>query len=199
MEEEILKQKRLRVIRSELKNESFFKTLKKTGRYKEVFSGKEAGASLLITLLLYLFLTILFFKDNVVFLEYIPPLLVSIITGFITLIALSLSAFALVISSFNRQSFLALILFDEDDKLVPQSQSLINKMITILYRFYFAAGFNVISVFLLIFIYVYIIFPSMFLIGVSLALGFLALYLVVFSLIFTLTLFSTCIKLPFYF
>lgn len=193
-----LKQKRLNYIRKLMKDQSFFKTLKTTKRYKEIYLGKEAIFSLLITLIILTLGSILYLVAPINFVDYLPSLISSVISGFITLIAFSLSALALVINSFSKDSFLAHIEFTEKG-VSKSSEKLAIKIVTILYRFYFSAGFNVISVFLLIIIYFYMLFPIDTPILLGLLLSVLPIYFIVFSLLFTLTLFSSCIKLPFIF
>ncbi|WP_271397865.1 hypothetical protein [Salinicoccus roseus] len=196
--QQLLKQKRLKYIRRLLKEQSFFKTIVSTERYKELYTEKEAFFALIVTIFITGLCSALYIVSPYNFIQFLPPLISSIIAGYITLIALSLSALALVISSLSKDSFLEHIEF-EKDLVTKKSQELVVKTITILYRFYFSAGFNVISVFLLVFIYLYIILPFSTPVWLGIIISMLLIYFISFSLIFTLTLFSSCIKLPFTF
>ncbi|MBM6268630.1 hypothetical protein [Staphylococcus epidermidis] len=199
-ENEIIeRQKKLKQIRILLNEQSVWKVFLKEKRFKEFFFGKEALCSLIISLILLATFITLFLLSNEKFIEYIPNILIAMLGGYITLIGLSLSAFALVVSGFNKDSFLDLIVFDEKGNLLSHSKELVNNFITIIYRFYLSATYNVIALLMLCLTYIYIVIPFFTICILSFLLGFIVLYYITFCLIFTLTLFSSCIQLVFFY
>lgn len=194
------RQKRLKEIRKILNSKSVFNIFFQKKRYKEFFWGKEATWSTIFSVILLIAFIILYMWSPSKFSVIIPNILIALIGGYITLIGLSLSAFALVVSSFNKNSFLKLIKFSEDDgNLLEFSKDLINNFITIIYRFYLSATYNVIALLLFCLIYVYISMPINFCDTLNFIFGAIVIYYIVFCLLFTLTLFDSCIKLMFYY
>ncbi|EIS6479152.1 hypothetical protein MWQ64_001965 [Staphylococcus pseudintermedius] len=196
--EEKIRRKKSSLVRKQINSQSFFITLFNSKRYKELYFSKEALISFLISIVLTIFITILYCANKTSLLNNLQPLLLAILGGFIAMIAFSLSALALIISSISKENIINVIQL-KGEKLEENSEELINKIIAVLYRFYFSAGFNVLSVILITFMYFYLIIPIEFCILVNCILGFFSIYILVFSLLFTLTLFSSCIKLPFSF
>lgn len=198
MEVFILRQNKLKLIRKLMSSKNLENVFFIDGRWKELFIGKESLVSSIITAIIIIIFSILYYLSKDIFISSIPNLLVSIIGGYITLIGLSLSAFALVLNVFNRDSFLTLIQL-KNEEIIEPSINLLNDMILILYRFYLSAALNVGSVILILGIYVYTIIPIEVPYFLHIILGIIFIYIIVFSLIFTLTLFSTCIKIPFFY
>ncbi|EPQ9625024.1 hypothetical protein ACUYVC_000056 [Staphylococcus pseudintermedius] len=196
--EEKIRRKKSSLVRKQINSQSFFITLFNSKRYKELYFSKEALISFLISIVLTIFITILYCANKTSLLNNLQPLLLAILGGFIAMIAFSLSALALIISSISKENIINVIQL-KGEKLEENSEELIDKIIAVLYRFYFSAGFNVLSVILITFMYFYLIIPIEFCILVNCILGFFSIYILVFSLLFTLTLFSSCIKLPFSF
>lgn len=194
-----VKLKKLSLIRKEIKNESFLKSLFKSERFKELYNSKEAKWSLSITFILTIFSLYLYQNNAEQFLEDIQPLILTFIGGFISLIAFSLTALALTIASISKDNFVNILELDKNCELNEISKQLVEKTIITLYRFYFSAGFNLISVIILTIGYFYYDIPLLYDIHFNFLLGFLFIYIINFSLVYTLTLFSTCIKLTFYF
>lgn len=190
---------KLSLIRKKLKNRRFLKSLCGSGRYKEIYYSREALYSFIITFVLIIFLTILYSTNKQIFIDSLPPLILAFIGGFIALIAFSLSALALTISAIGKTNLIKTLKLNSDNFFDENSEKLLEKLITTLYRFYFSAGFNLISILILVFSYFYLIIPMEICVIFNALLGFIVIYTIVFSLLFTLTLFSTCIKLPFYF
>lgn len=191
--------RKLSLIRKEINKKSFFITLKESKRYKELYCSKEAFISLIITLIICGFVTTLYIYNTEILIDNLPALILAILGGFISLIAFSLSALALIISSISKDNIVNILKLDQSNNLEEKSKILLNKVITILYRFYFSAGFNVISVIVLVFVYLFLLLPFTFPTIINFILGIIVVYIIVFSLLFTLTLFSSCIKLPFTF
>ena len=185
--------------KKKLKNRRFLKSLCESGRYKEIYYSREALYSFIITFVLIIFLTILYSTNKQNFIDSLPPLILAFIGGFIALIAFSLSALALTISAFGKTNLIKTLKLNSDNFFDENSEKLLEKLITTLYRFYFSAGFNLISILILVFSYFYLIIPMEICVIFNALLGFIVIYTIIFSLLFTLTLFSTCIKLPFYF
>ncbi|HEC2144678.1 TPA: hypothetical protein R1951_001305 [Staphylococcus delphini] len=196
--EEKIRRKKSSLVRKQINSQSFFITLFNSKRYKELYFSKEALISFLISIVLTIFITILYCANKTSLLNNLQPLLLAILGGFIAMIAFSLSALALIISSISKENIINVIQL-KGEKLEGNSEELIDKIIAVLYRFYFSAGFNVLSVILITFMYFYLIIPIEFCTLVNCILGFFSIYILVFSLLFTLTLFSSCIKLPFSF
>ncbi len=190
---------KLSLIRKKLKNRRFLKSLCESGRYKEIYYSREAIYSFIITFVLIIFLTILYCTNKQNFIDSLPPLILAFIGGFIALIAFSLSALALTISAIGKTNLIKTLKLNSDNFFDENSEKLLEKLITTLYRFYFSAGFNLISILILVFSYFYLIIPMEICVIFNALLGFIVIYTIIFSLLFTLTLFSTCIKLPFYF
>lgn len=197
---------KLSLIRKKLKNRRFLKSLCESGRYKEIYYSREALYSFIITFVLIIFLTILYCTNKQNFIDSLPPLILAFIGGFIALIAFSLSALALTISALaltisaiGKTNLIKTLKLNSDNFFDENSEKLLEKLITTLYRFYFSAGFNLISILILVFSYFYLIIPMEICVIFNALLGFIVIYTIIFSLLFTLTLFSTCIKLPFYF
>lgn len=190
---------KLSLIRKKLKNRRFLKSLCESGRYKEIYYSREALYSFIITFVLIIFLTILYSANKQNFIDSLPPLILAFIGGFIALIAFSLSALALTISAIGKTNLIKTLKLNSDNFFNENSEKLLEKLITTLYRFYFSAGFNLISILILVFSYFYLIIPMEICVIFNALLGFIVIYTIIFSLLFTLTLFSTCIKLPFYF
>ncbi|EKI2451557.1 TPA: hypothetical protein SK910_001801 [Staphylococcus aureus] len=190
---------KLSLIRKKLKNRRFLKSLCESGRYKEIYYSREALYSFIITSVLIIFLTILYSTNKQNFIDSLPPLILAFIGGFIALIAFSLSALALTISAIGKTNLIKTLKLNSDNFFDENSEKLLEKLITTLYRFYFSAGFNLISILILVFSYFYLIIPMEICVIFNVLLGFIVIYTIIFSLLFTLTLFSTCIKLPFYF
>lgn len=190
---------KLSLIRKKLKNRRFLKSLCESGRYKEIYYSREALYSFIITFVLIIFLTILYYTNKQNFIDSLPPLILAFIGGFIALIAFSLSALALTISAIGKTNLIKTLKLNSDNFFDENSEKLLEKLITTLYRFYFSAGFNLISILILVFSYFYLIIPMEICVIFNALLGFIVIYTIIFSLLFTLTLFSTCIKLPFYF
>ncbi|KAB2212574.1 hypothetical protein K4T82_00145 [Staphylococcus epidermidis] len=190
---------KLSLIRKKLKNRRFLKSLCESGRYKEIYYSREALYSFIITFVLIIFLTILYCTNKQNFIDSLPPLILAFIGGFIALIAFSLSALALTISAIGKTNLIKTLKLNSDNFFDENSEKLLEKLITTLYRFYFSAGFNLISILILVFSYFYLIIPMEICVIFNALLGFIVIYTIIFSLLFTLTLFSTCIKLPFYF
>lgn len=190
---------KLSLIRKKLKNRRFLKSLCESGRYKEIYYSREALYSFIITFVLIIFLTILYITNKQNFIDSLPPLILAFIGGFIALIAFSLSALALTISAIGKTNLIKTLKLNSDNFFNENSEKLLKKLITTLYRFYFSAGFNLISILILVFSYFYLIIPMEICVIFNALLGFIVIYTIIFSLLFTLTLFSTCIKLPFYF
>lgn len=191
--------RKLSLIRKEINKKSFFITLKESKRYKELYCSKEAFTSVIITLIICGFVTTLYIYNTEILIDNLPALILAILGGFISLIAFSLSALALIISSISKDNIVNILKLDQSNNLEEKSKILLNKIITILYRFYFSAGFNVISVIVLVCAYLFLLLPFTFPTIINFILGIIVVYIIVFSLLFTLTLFSSCIKLPFTF
>lgn len=190
---------KLSLIRKKLKNRKFLKSLCESGRYKEIYYSREALYSFIITFVLIIFSTILYSTNKQNFIDSLPPLILAFIGGFIALIAFSLSALALTISAIGKTNLIKTLKLNSDNFFDENSEKLLEKLITTLYRFYFSAGFNLISILILVVSYFYLIIPMEIYVIFNALLGFIVIYTIIFSLLFTLTLFSTCIKLPFYF
>ncbi|MFO3693588.1 hypothetical protein WER97_07760 [Staphylococcus felis] len=190
---------KLSLIRKKLKDRKFMESLWKSGRYKEVYKSKEALYSFLVTTFLLISSTILYCINKQTFIDSLPALILAFIGGFIALIAFSLSALALTISAIDKMKLIKILKLNNDNNFDNTSEKLIESLITTLYRFYYSAGFNLISILVMIISYFYLIIPMEVCIIINFFLGFIVIYTISFSLLFTLTLFSTCIKLPFYF
>ncbi|MBH9582055.1 hypothetical protein [Staphylococcus felis] len=190
---------KLSLIRKKLKDRKFMESLWKSGRYKEVYKSKEALYSFLVTTFLLISSTILYCINKQTFIDSLPALILAFIGGFIALIAFSLSALALTISAIDKMKLIKILKLNNDNNFDNTSEKLIESLITTLYRFYYSAGFNLISILVMIISYFYLIIPMEVCIIINFFLGFIVIYTINFSLLFTLTLFSTCIKLPFYF
>ncbi|HEI2166006.1 TPA: hypothetical protein SI254_002846, partial [Staphylococcus aureus] len=150
---------KLSLIRKKLKNRRFLKSLCESGRYKEIYYSREALYSFIITSVLIIFLTILYSTNKQNFIDSLPPLILAFIGGFIALIAFSLSALALTISAIGKTNLIKTLKLNSDNFFDENSEKLLEKLITTLYRFYFSAGFNLISILILVFSYFYLIIP----------------------------------------
>ncbi|MDT0700242.1 hypothetical protein [Staphylococcus chromogenes] len=190
---------KLSLIRKKLKNIKFMESLWKSGRYKEVYKSKEALYSFLVTTFLLISSIILYCINKQTFIDSLPALILAFIGGFIALIAFSLSALALTISAIDKIKLIKILKLNNENNFDNTSEKLIESLITTLYRFYYSAGFNLISILVMVISYFYLIIPMEVCIIINFFLGFIVIYTISFSLLFTLTLFSTCIKLPFYF
>ncbi|REI13137.1 hypothetical protein [Staphylococcus felis] len=190
---------KLSLIRKKLKDRKFMESLWKSGRYKEVYKSKEALYSFLVTTFLLISSTILYCINKQTFIDSLPALILAFIGGFKALIAFSLSALALTISAIDKMKLIKILKLNNDNNFDNTSEKLIESLITTLYRFYYSAGFNLISILVMIISYFYLIIPMEVCIIINFFWGFIVIYTISFSLLFTLTLFSTCIKLPFYF
>ncbi|HCT0522395.1 TPA: hypothetical protein K8039_002370, partial [Staphylococcus pseudintermedius] len=145
---EKIRRKKSSLVRKQINSQSFFITLFNSKRYKELYLSKEALISFLISIILTIFITILYYTNKTSLLNNLQPLLLAILGGFIAMIAFSLSALALIISSISKENIINVIQL-KGEKLEEKSEELIDKIIAVLYRFYFSAGFNVISVILI--------------------------------------------------
>lgn len=159
-------------------------------RFKELIISKEAFASILLTVLFQSFLTFCYLNNEInKFVSFISPLILTIIGGLIAMIAFSLSALALVISSINT---------DEVEQIAQdKGEEGVKVLATIIYRFYLSTLFNLIALFLLTASYfivnLTIKWNDIFLVIVS----FIIIYTTVFSLIFSSLLTKTCIRMKF--
>ncbi|MDU0476367.1 hypothetical protein QVA73_05620 [Staphylococcus chromogenes] len=190
---------KLSLIRKKLKDIKFMESLWKSGRYKEVYKSKEALYSFLVTTFLLISSIILYCINKQTFIDSLPALILAFIGGFIALIAFSLSVLALTISAIDKIKLIKILKLNNENNFDNTSEKLIESLITTLYRFYYSAGFNLISILVMVISYFYLIIPMEVCIIINFFLGFIVIYTISFSLLFTLTLFSTCIKLPFYF
>lgn len=115
-------------------------------RFIELFFSIEALISYPISLITLIILYSIY-KDNFsVFLEVITPLTLALITGLIAMIAFSLSALALILTSFKITDVESLI---EEKKGVVNLEKVKNFRL-IIFRFFMASILNLISIFLLL-------------------------------------------------
>ncbi|WP_271397834.1 hypothetical protein [Salinicoccus roseus] len=177
-------------------NTSLFSTFIRSKRYIEIVWSSEAGVSSILALLVTIMLSMFFGKFPTIFFDIMPPMLLAIISGFITLIAFSLSALALTLGFINVDSIVKTINLNNDSN-VEASKKYLETYCFIVYRFYFSAVYSFIVVLVSAITYLYINLPLSFDNKINFALGFLFVYLLIYTISFTVALIGDCIKMRF--
>lgn len=184
---------------------SFRETFKKNKRIKGMFTTDETVPSLILTLFILAAFSLLFFLNNKEYANLTSNLIIGLIGGYISLIAFSLAALTLTLSFMNNKEIYDLTEFklNSENKIYIKNKNLLETYRDISFRFYHSAVFNLVSIFLLIGIYVYMnitltfYIPYWLFIILNYLLGLIVVYIIVYSLIFNITLISDCIKVKF--
>mgnify|MGYP007061755916 FL=1 len=159
-------------------------------RFKELIFSKEAFVSALLTVLFQFFLSYCYLNNKVEkFVSFFSPLILTIIGGLIAMIAFSLSALALVISSLNTN--------EVEQIAQDKGEEGVTVLATIIYRFYLSTLFNLIALFLLIAGYFIVNLNTKWNDIVLVIVGLITIYITIFSLIFSSLLTKTCIRMKF--
>ncbi|WP_275068753.1 hypothetical protein [Mammaliicoccus vitulinus] len=169
-------------------------------RIKELIWSIEALISLLLSAITIFIMYYFFQLDSILYKSVISELILTFIGGLITMIAFSLSALALVLSIFKtedieRISKVGIEEFSNSNKKLIFSK--VEIFAILIYRFYASGILNLISIFLLIIGYFIVNLPITFSNFVLYPLTLVSVYIVYFSLIFTVLLIPTCIKFKF--
>jgi hypothetical protein len=183
-----------------LKKNRFFDLFFDTKKYLDFFWSKEA----LITFVLALTLTALSYLSMVKdlstvnyktvfqlsnlnvedYLNYFRNLIFTICGGFFSLLGLSLAGLALITGTIQ----------DEFVKKI-ESKNSFHVLISIIFNFYFAGGLIALTIIILLITYFISLFPLKLNVILLIALLLLNFYFVIFSLIYTVMLLGTCIRM----
>lgn len=169
-------------------------------RIKELFWSIEALMSFLLSAATLLIMYYFFELDPILYKSVMSNLILSFIGGLITMIAFSLSALALVLSIFKTEDIERIlqvnieVISDNNKKIIKKTAEVFASLI---YRFYASGILNLISIILLIIGYFIVNFPINYSNWILYPFAFLNVYIVYFSLIFTVLLIPTCIKFKF--
>lgn len=183
-------------VRSYFLKSNLCNTFFKSKRYLEVIWSIEALVSLIISSGVTIVLTIIFNRYPFIFLDVIPPMLLAVIGGFITLIAFSLSALALTLGFIDLNTLVNTINL-ENAHYRNISKEYLETYRFITYRFYFSAVYSFLVVILSAGAYIYINLPIENSAFINILLGFLVIYFLVYTISFTLGLIGDCIKMRF--
>lgn len=164
-------------------------------RFKEVFFSVEALISSLLVIFPLIFMYIIAKDDFETYINLINNLIIALITGLIAMIAFSLSALALILTSFRIEDVRGLI--TESPKGIFNKEKL-HGFRLIIYRFFMSSILNLSSIILLVIGYFILNLPVLFPNCVTYLYTFIVSYLTVFSLIFSTLLIPTCIKMKFF-
>lgn len=184
---------------------NFRETFKENKRINGMFTTDETIPSIILTVFILITFSLLFFLNNKEYSNLTSNLIIGLIGGYISLIAFSLAALTLTLSFMNNKEIYDLTEFKLNSKneIYIKNEELLQTYRDISFRFYHSAVFNLVSIFLLIGLYVYMNVPLFFYIPhwlfiiLNYILGSIVVYIIVYSLIFNITLINDCIKVKF--
>lgn len=184
---------------------NFRETFKDNKRIKGMFTTDETFPSIILTAFILVAFSLLYFLNNKDYSNLTSNLVIGLIGGYISLIAFSLAALTLNLSFMNNKEIYDLTEFELNCKkeINIKNKELLQTYRDISFRFYHSAVFNLVSIFLLIGLYVYMNIPLNFhvpyclFIILNYLLGLIVVYIIVYSLIFNITLINDCIKVKF--
>ncbi|MEK4394344.1 hypothetical protein MHH94_09910 [Mammaliicoccus sp. FSL K6-3158] len=169
-------------------------------RIKELIWSIEALISLLLSTITIFIMYYFFQLDSILYKSVISDLILTFIGGLITMIAFSLSALALVLSIFKTEDIERISKVGIEELSNSNKKLIFSKVeifAILIYRFYASGILNLISIFLLIIGYFIVNLPITYSNFVLYPLTLVSVYIVYFSLIFTVLLIPTCIKFKF--
>lgn len=167
-----------------LKYDRFHHFLFKTKKYRDLYWSKEALFSLTISLLvtwLFIVSAIYSIGESIKLASSIIPIFIG---GMITILGLSLAGLAIVSSTLGDKFLTTLII-----------KGKLYSILSILFSFYFAGFIIGMSIVFLTFSYIILSFKVPFNLNLYIGLTFVNSYLVFFSIIYSVMLLGTCIRL----
>lgn len=174
------------------KNNRFMSLLSDTKKYRELYTTKEAGISFFLSSFTLLLLMIIYSGENWIdeifyldkLLSFLGTFLLTIIAGLFTLLGLSIASFALLTGSID-QKFLSII--EHDGKAYT--------FMSLIFNFYFTSFIIGISLTMSIFNFLLLNIPLDFSLVSFIGLTFINSYLVFFSIIYSIMLLGTSIRM----
>lgn len=173
------------------KNNRFWDLFKDSGKYKDLWNSKEAGASGILTVLLTTIIILLLMSYNLSVSDdvenlfaNIRPLLLTFIGGFLSVLGFTIGGLALITGTISEN-----VLRNIEEK--KKEKSLMN----IIFIFYFSGFLNGLNIFLLSSVYLFTLFnyPAKFLLFIGISVPII--YILFFSIIYSIMLLGTCIRI----
>lgn len=167
-----------------LKYNRFHHLLRKYKKYRFIYWSKQALLSLIITITITALMRMVAIESIEEANVLSRTLITAFISGMLTILALSLTGLAIIVSSFSEK-FLTIVI----------RESKLNSFVSILFNFYFAGFVIGVSVLLLTISYIVLSISMPFSLGLYSFLIFTTTYSVFFSIIFSIMLLGTCIRM----
>lgn len=180
----------------------FRETFFENKRIYELYKSIEGKISIFLAILISSVLMIFFYNNSLEYVNSISSILLTLIGGFISLIAFSLGALALTLGSINKEEiflFTELKYTEQKNKLYIEISNIDHLRIyrDITFRFYHSAFYNFIIIIELLMTYIYINLNMDLHIIFNFIVGYFVVYFIVYSLLFNITLVNDCIKMKF--